>query len=472
PPPLRISGFSPDGAQVSVKEGAKQAFRIDVAGGPAGGKPKVAWRLDDRIVARDVDRFEYAPGYDAASDAPRTLEVVVGEGADAARKSWKVDVANVNRKPKLTTSPRAGAKLEAKLGDTVELRADVDDEDGDKIAYAWTIDGKPAGDSAKLAVPVTGDRKVALTASDGDAEVSASWQIAALKPRLEIDTTPARLERLRFEKPQDFALSPPRDTSGLEYEWTVDGKKVASGPRFTFANDDPALVRRTPVKVAVSASAADGRTFERTWDFVIEPPAPEVTQASPPPGTIDAQSGSTQTFELAARSPIGGQSLSYVFQVDGKQAARGSSPRFQYRVSDERPHRIVAYVQDNFDQISRRSEWSIAPSSGIVTRARSWLDEYEAAFNAKDARRIGQLRGLPADKVEELQDVLDDQSGLRVTFTDVRIDKLDDQRARLTYTRTDDFTDRRGAPVSRTGQVEQVVGVVNGRLTELETRRR
>jgi hypothetical protein len=319
---------------------------------------------------------------------------------------------------------------------------------------------------------VTGDRSVSLTATDGDAEVSASWQIAAIKPVLKLDTTPARLERLRFEKPQDFALSPPPGATGLEAEWTVDGKKVASGSRFTFANDDPALVRRTPVKVAVSARSADGRTFERSWDFVVEPPTPEVTQATPPPGKLEAESGSTQTFEIAARGPIGGQSLAYVFQVDGKQAARGSSPRFQYRVADDKPHRIVGYVQDNFDQVSRRSEWSIAPSSGIVNRARSWLDEYQAAFNAKDAQRIGRLRGLSADMVAELQKVLDDQTGLRVTFSNVQIDKLDDQRARLTYTRTDDFTDVRGAPVSRTGTVEQVVGVVNGRLTELETRRR
>src|SRR5690606_24859951 len=82
PPPVRIASFAPDAAEVAVKEGAKQAFRIELEGGAPDAKPKIAWRLDDQIVARDVDRFEYAPGYDAASDAPRTLEVVVGEGAE------------------------------------------------------------------------------------------------------------------------------------------------------------------------------------------------------------------------------------------------------------------------------------------------------------------------------------------------------------------------------------------------------
>src|SRR5690606_29733318 len=126
-------------------------------GGEAGRKPKIAWRLDDRVVASDVARFEYAPGFDAASDAPKNLEVVVGEGPDAQTKSWRVAVANVNRKPKLTTSPRAGGKVEAKLGDTIELTAKVEDEDGDPIAYAWKVDGKPvADDGPKLSLPVSG----------------------------------------------------------------------------------------------------------------------------------------------------------------------------------------------------------------------------------------------------------------------------------------------------------------------------
>jgi len=487
PPPLRISGFTPDAAEVTVKEGAKQAFSVTVAGGlPGGTKPKIAWRLGDRVVANDVARWEYAPGFDTASDAPRDLAVTIGEGADAQTRSWRVAVANVNRKPQLVTAPKAGGKIDAKLGDTVKLSANVKDEDGDPIKYAWKIDGKAvANDAAQLEVPVTGDRAVSVTASDGSADVSASWQIAAIKPVLRLDATPARLERLRFEKPQEFALSVPPGTSGLELEWTVDGKKVASGPRFTFANVDPSKVRRAPVQIAVSARDAQGSTFERKWDVVVEPPAPQVTDTTPAPGTIDAAAGDSRTFELAAGSPIGGQDLTYVFQVDGRQAAKGKSPSFQYRVGDDDGHRITGFVQDNFDQASAKTEWSIpsrvrpgpptgttAPTGDIQRSAQSWLDEYQSAFNGKDASRLGQLRGLSPDKVAELQKVLNGQEDLRVTFSDVRIDRIDDQKARITYTRTDDFTDARGTPVSRTGTVEQVVGLVNGRLTELETRRR
>jgi len=478
PPPLRISGFTPGADTVTVKEGAKQAFTVDVAGGEAGKKPKIAWRLGDKVVANDVARWEYAPGFDAAgtaTDAPRALEVVVGEGADVQKHGWQVAVANVNRKPTLVASPKTGAKIDAKLGDTVKLAATVKDEDGDQIQYAWKIDGKAVADTGpQLEVPVTGNRQVSVTASDGTAEASASWQIAAIKPVLKLDASPARLERLRFEKPQDFALSVPAGTSGLELEWTVNGKKVASGAKFTFANDDPANVRRTPVEIAVSGRDAAGATFEKQWEVVIEPPAPQVTSAEPPAGTIDAAPGSTQTFQLAAASPIGGQDLSYVFQVDGRQAAKGKSPSFDLRVGGDKQQRVTGFVQDNFDQVSSRTEWSIAPRSGsdIVRSAQSWLDDYQSAFNAKDAARLGQLRGLSSDKVAELGKVLADQEGLRVTFSNVNIEKLDDQRARITYTRSDDFTDARGTPVSRTGTVEQVVGMQGGRVVELETRRR
>ncbi|MBY0274764.1 hypothetical protein K2Z84_05460, partial [Candidatus Binatia bacterium] len=494
PPPLRIAGFTPSADEVSVKEGAKQAFAVEVAGGDAAKKPKIAWRLDDRVVASDVPRFEYAPGFDAAGEQPKKLEAVVGEGADAQTRTWRVAVANVNRKPQLTTQPKAGGKLDAKLGDTVKLAANVKDEDGDAIRYAWKIDGKAvADDGAELSVPVTGDRTVSVTASDGSAEASATWQIAAIKPVLKLDTSPARLERLRFEKPQEFALAAPAGTTGVEAEWTVDGKKVASGSKFTFTNDDPAKIRRTPVEIAVAATDAQGAKFSRTWSVVVEPPTPELESATPPAGAVEAPESGSQTFQLAARRPIGGQDLSYVFQVDGKQAAKGKSPSFSYKPSDDRAHKITGYVQDNFDQVSSRTDWTLSPRPGasttastgtsgtttapapagdVVGKARSWLDDYQSAFNAKDAARLGQLRGLSSAKVAELQKVLDDQQGLRVTFSNVQIEKLGDDRARITYTRSDDFTDARGTPVSRTGVVEQTVGLVNGRITELETKRR
>jgi hypothetical protein len=147
-------------------------------------------------------------------------------------------------------------------------------------------------------VPVTGDRSVSVTASDGTADVSASWQIAAIKPVLRLDASPAKLDRLRFEKPQDFALAVPPGTSGLDLEWTVDGKKVASGPRFTFANDDPSKVRRTPVQIAVNARDAQGATFERKWDVIVEPPPPQLTQATPP-RRADRRRIRQPTFELS-----------------------------------------------------------------------------------------------------------------------------------------------------------------------------
>ena len=280
----------------------------------------------------------------------------------------------------------------------------------------------------------------------------------------------------------------------LKAEWTVDGKKVASGTKFTFANDDVAKVRRTPVEIAVAATDAQGAKFSRRWSVVVEPPAPELESATPPAGTVEAPESGSQTFQLAARSPIGGQDLSYVFQVDGKQAAKGKSPTFSYKPSDDRAHKVTGFVQDNFDQVSSRTDWTLSPRPGapavttasipppttgttsatgdVVGKARSWLDEYQSAFNAKNASRLGELRGLSPAKVAELQKVLDDQQGLRVTFSNVQIEKLGDDRARITYTRSDDFTDARGTPVSRTGVVEQTVGLVNGRITELETKRR
>src|SRR5690606_11807232 len=114
-----------------VREGAKQSFAIRIEGGEPGSKSEAVWSLGDRVVARDVERWSYAPKYDEASDATRELSVEVSRGSERQRHSWQVGVENVNRKPTISASPRTGRKIEAQLGERIKLTAAVKDPDGD-----------------------------------------------------------------------------------------------------------------------------------------------------------------------------------------------------------------------------------------------------------------------------------------------------------------------------------------------------
>ena len=482
PPPVKIASFSPDPARVSVSEGKEATFQIALADVPAGTTPKIEWKLGESVVARDVPRFTFKPDFEAAKKAagkPVALTASVN-GAEGPSQRWEIDVADVNRPPTLDgTTPPRNRTVEAETGKKVALAAKVSDPDQDELRYSWTVDGKAvAGTGPKLEVPVKGDEQVEVTATDGKDAVKAAWKIAALKSPFKVDTKPASLNRLAFASPQEFRADVPKTLSdaGVSLEWTVDGKRAGTGARFRFANDDPARIRKEPVKVGLRATGADGRTFSRDWSFVVSPPVPKLAGSQPKPGELSLDRGGTQVFALETGDPIGSQDFEFVFEVDGKRAGGGSKSTFDYRQADDRNHTIVGYVRDNFEQISAKQKWTIrpsAPSTGdVVARAKQWLQQYQAAFNTKDANRIGQLRGLDASAVAKLAQALSEQEGLSVAVTGLQVQKLDDNRVRLRYERTDRFTEARdGRPVERTRSVDQVVGVVDGQMKEIETGR-
>src|SRR5262249_49169917 len=158
---------------------------------------------------------------------------------------------------------------------------------------------------------------------------------------------PERLDRVPYEQAQEFELiAPPGSDSGLDYTWTFDGRKVASGPKFRLPNSDPRLVGRGPVEGAALAPDAAGPTVSDKRAFRIDPPpAPELTGSKPSPGTVDAEQGATLSFELASADPAPGQAFTYVFEVDRKPST-SQSARLPYTVNDDNEHTIVGYIED------------------------------------------------------------------------------------------------------------------------------
>jgi tRNA A-37 threonylcarbamoyl transferase component Bud32 len=468
----RIASFSPATGAVQVRTGEGQPFSVDVEGGAPGADVPIEWRLDGSVVAEDVAQWKYRPDRDAAGKT-RELQVAVAGGAGKSQShSWKVKVAAANRPPVLAEKP--AARIEAPLGETVDLRVRAQDPDGDPLTYAWKVDGEKAGtDSPELRVAASGDRAVSLTVSDGKDEVTDDFRIAAIRPvRLALDFAPKHVDHVRLGAAQSFRLIPPAGTTDLRYAWTVDGEAAGKGPSFDFEPRRPDLVRKTPVTVAATATNAAGLSFSHEWKVEVRPPPPSIDASSPSGKTVEVESGESVPFELQPSAPVGDQAITVVYEVDGHRATSSPDGRFEYRPKDDQEHRVVAYAEDNYRQESaRRVSWNVRPSS-VVKKVQHWLDQYETAWNRKDAKTLAELRGLKPETMERLEDTFKDQNDLRVRFSNVRIEKVGSDQAKASYDRVDQWVGARdGKPVSRSRSVQQMFRVDGSRVREMDLAR-
>lgn len=481
--PLSIAAVSPSASEVSVPENGKVDFSVELKGGKEGETPPSEWTLGGKEVASNTTRYEYEPDFDAGRAEPYDLTVRFGPKDESlATHSWKVRVEPVNRDPVLVdVSPASGETIREKPGTKVAFAVQAKDPDDDELQYAWTVGGKPAGETGpKLEMKVTRNEQVAVSVrdrSDGK-PLTASWNVEAAPvpptvvvaaiPPFELQPRPASLARLQFKEPATFELVTPKDLrqAKIDYKWTVDGRKVSSARSFRFDNTDPRLVGGKPVRVRVEAQDEKKRSFEHEWKLNILPPAPKLAGAEPPAGTLQLAPGASQAFEIDAAAPVGDQRLTYVFQTNGKETT-SSKPRYDFVAGSRQDYTIVASIKDNYGQRSKETRtWKVevASRADVGQLVEGWLDTCQRAFNQKDVAKLGQLLRLDSRKQKNLEKVLDNQRNLNVAFRDVKIDELDQSRASVSYERVDEFVDERtGKSVSLSTPIKQTFRVENGR---------
>jgi hypothetical protein len=240
-----------------------------------------------------------------------------------------------------------------------------------------------------------------------------------------------------------------------------------SGDRtFRFDNSDPGMVSGKPVRIRVSAKDDKKRSFNHEWSLDVVPPAPQITAAKPSASSLELASGASQAFELDAASPVGNQTLTYVFQTNGKEVS-SSKPRYDFVAAGQEDYTIVASLKDNYGQTSTETRtWrvSVASQADVGKLVEGWLSICQDAFNRKDIAKLGELLRLDSGKQKNLARSLQNQRDLRVAFRDVKIDKVDSTRAAVSYDRVDQFIDERtGKSQSLSTPVKQVFRVENGR---------
>jgi hypothetical protein len=481
--PLSIAAASPGALEVSVAENGRAEFSVELKGGAQGEAPPSEWTLDGTQVASNSTRYEYNPDFDAARTEPYDLKVRFGASEEPlATHSWKVRVDPVNRDPVLVeASPPADTTIREKAGAMVAFSVQATDPDDDELQYAWTVGGKSAKEKGpKLQLKVERSEQVAVRVRDGSdgKALTASWKVEAVQvpptvvvaaiPPFKLEPKPAALSRLRFKEPATFELATPRDLrqAKIDYEWTVDGRKVANGSSFRFDNSDPQLVSGKPVRIRVAAEDDKKRSFEHEWKLSIVPPVPMIAAGQPSAGTLELSPGASQAFEVDAAAPVGNQSLTYVFETNGKQTT-SSKPRYDFVAGSQQDYTIVASIKDNYGQTSKESRtWrvKIASQADVGKLVEGWLENCQQAFNRKDIATLAQLLRLDSGKQKSLEGVLKNQRDLRVAFRDVEISKVDPTRAAVSYKRVDEFIDERsGKSVSLSTPIKQKFRVENGR---------
>ncbi len=465
----RIAGFAPATDTLRVREGTRQPFSVTLAGPAAASNTPIEWRLDDRVVATSIPTWDYEPDFTAASNNPHTVRVAIGTGSGESH-DWQVQVEDVNRPPLLVRQPPP--TIEVSKGSTANLQVAASDPDDDRLRYAWTIDGKPAGaDAPELTVSATASHHVELTVSDGKDALTSHWEVVALAPKgLALDVAPRRLDTLRFNEPQQFALIVPSDLPGgdLEYAWTVDGTKVSSAPTFLFKNSEPGAVTGKPLSIVATATDGRGQRFAHEWTVRITPPLPSIASSSPRERTLEVMRGRTVTFDLQASPTVGAQTLTYVYEVDGRSVARGADGRFEFTPTDEGSHTVTGYLEDNYRQVSAdKRSWTLRPST-VAGRVEQWLRTYEQAWNQKNAAKLAELRGMDAATQARLAEAFADKKDLRVTFSGIEVRPLGPDQATASYKRQDEWVGARdGKPVKLTRAVEQTFRLNGTRIEEV-----
>ena len=464
----RIGSAQPATAALTVGAGAAQPFAIELD--PKGATDDVQWLLDGKQVAAGPGRttWDYRADPGTAGGGPHEVVAKVGQGtADGQTRSWSVKVA-ANSPPQLIrVLPQQGQELRKDFGQTASFAVEAKDVDGDPLRYQWSVDGQPAGvNKPSLDVPVEREsQRVALAIDDGKQAdpVRLEWKIKG-----SLGGQPATLRQLAFGDAQPFKITPP--AGATQIAWAVNGQKVGDGASFLYRATNPELVGTAPVQLRATATDAAGKPLAREWSFTVAPPPPpKITAASPPAGVIEAAAGTTQKLALNAAQPVSGQSLTYVFDVNGKQTT-SSTPSIAVSPSEGGDTTVVAAIEDNFKQRSKETRWTIRPgkkppappegdASASVT---NWIDAYRTALNRKDVPKQCALLQLDAGKCAQLDKAMTAQSELKVAFDNLKIEPLGDGRASAQYTRVDEFVDPSGRTQTRNTQVTQTFRIVNG----------
>ncbi|MBI2138555.1 hypothetical protein HYU13_03125 [Candidatus Woesearchaeota archaeon] len=163
-----IDSFSPSSENVEAKEDSELDFSIE-ASDLNKDELSFAWSLDGDEVAVDTSAFTYKIDFDAAGS--HELEATVADESAEVSRVWKLDVANVNRKPLLEELQ----DISVKETEEITIAPEASDPDGDEIEFSIgneKFQKSDDGFSWLTTYDDAGTYEVSITASDGTDDIA------------------------------------------------------------------------------------------------------------------------------------------------------------------------------------------------------------------------------------------------------------------------------------------------------------
>jgi len=157
-----LESFKPEETAIEIDEMGSVTFDV-TASDLNDDVLKYSWKLDGIKIGNE-DSVEYQTTYDDSGS--HTVKVIVSDGVFDTEKIWSVTVNNVNREPVLAEVD----DIEASETDTVVIRLDATDHDGDELSFGID-DERFVQDGSSFIWETTyddsGEHTVTVTVSDG-----------------------------------------------------------------------------------------------------------------------------------------------------------------------------------------------------------------------------------------------------------------------------------------------------------------
>ena len=157
-----LDSFNPEEMAITVAETDSIEFDVD-ASDLNNDVLRYSWKLDGTNIGNEASAKYQTTHEDAGS---HTVKASVSDGLFDTEKIWSVTVANVNRKPQIS----AINDIKAKETETIEIKVDSLDEDGDELSYSiddlrFVQDGNTF--TWETTYDDAGDHLVTVSVSDG-----------------------------------------------------------------------------------------------------------------------------------------------------------------------------------------------------------------------------------------------------------------------------------------------------------------
>jgi hypothetical protein len=440
--PPQLQAFAPKKGTIEVTSGTTQPFRVDVTdpdrdetltytwtinGEEAGKKATLNWNVPDPGRYKVHVDVSDPSGLTVSKDwqvkvVPAPLPPVPTEAAAGA----------VNVPPQITKYVPDEALITTQEGQSLSFSATVSDPNGDQLIYEWSVDGKRVARGSSTAQPTltwkakgSGSHGVRILVSD-NAGLTAmrEWQVTVAPPSTaSSESAPATPPVTNNAPPQITTRTPDAaalktstgqtlafeaaaidpDGDDLTYEWFVNGKKTAQGPKFSFAAGEKGSRR-------VELQVTDTRGLRESVQWEVEvgaaPAVPRVVMFTPHQKRYATYPHLSRFFGVEVDVPGEVEpALTYEWKIDGR-AVRGGT-LFEFKDQPVGSHDVeVTAITSSGARVSH--QWTVEVRKDEGDRPTIWSPQLEisdltntVSVDKKTVIIAGKLRNLDAERVAE-----------------------------------------------------------------------